>query len=119
MLEISETYKDDIVVLRLKDDGCQDKNQLFDLDHGKATHLQKFIKKLKGEGHGKIIIDMSNIKLFDVSAMAPLASIAQELKVLKIFINKPLLCEAIKVTKTERLFIIYPSEDEAVESFRV
>jgi anti-sigma B factor antagonist len=90
------------------------------LDAGVAQSFKSKMNELVEEGHADIVIDLSRVTLIDSSGLGVLVSILKKIGEkgeIRLCGLRDNIKSLFQLTRLDKVFAIYHSQEEAVESF--
>lgn len=91
------------------------------LDLHQTAALREAVYRELEAGHGRLLLDLGQVPFVDSSGLgtlvACLTSATTRRGQLKLLRPAPKVLDVLRITHTERLFMIFGDEDEAVRSF--
>jgi anti-anti-sigma factor len=111
MESITREKKEDIVILKVKGS----------IQHSDTPNFEKELEKLLEENLFKIIIDLTNVKHICSSALGILIAMERKVKRkggdIRLVITETEVLRVLQITLLNRVFQIYGTLKEAIESF--
>ena len=110
-MQIKEKKADEVTILELSGE----------IDINTSPEVRKAFDHLLKEQRKKILLNFSQVSYIDSSGLATLVEMLQRLKRFGGLLRLSNVSEKVKglfeITKLDRLFSIFPSEEEAVKDF--
>ena len=93
-----------------------------EIDADTSPRLRELFDKLLGEGEQSYVIDMAGVEFMDSSGLAAFVRLFKRVRIGKGDVRlcglRPEVLKIFELTRLNRVFDIFETRDEAVESFR-